>query len=178
VRVFSISSTKPWSHFAQVVWRSALWPTGENIRFPPKAALALGIAFNELATNAVKYGALSNAAGSILVDWKIEPGLEGNRLILNWQEKDGPPLTPPSHRGFGSRMIEQGLAHELEARVHLDYRADGVVCTMNIPAPRGTSDALIGRASGRAQTGGTRWTLESPWGQMPSVTPARQSIAP
>jgi len=53
--------------------------TGENIRFSPKAALALGIAFNELATNAVKYGALSNAAGSILVDWKIEPGLEGNR---------------------------------------------------------------------------------------------------
>ena len=51
--------------------------TGENIRFPPKAALALGIAFNELATNAVKYGALSNATGSILIEWTIETAPEG-----------------------------------------------------------------------------------------------------
>ena len=56
--------------------------TGENIRFPPKAALALGIAFHELATNAVKYGAFSNEAGSILIAWTIEPTPEGDRLIL------------------------------------------------------------------------------------------------
>ena len=54
--------------------------TGKNIRFPPKAALALGIAFNELATNAVKYGAFSNEAGSILIAWTIEPRPEGDRL--------------------------------------------------------------------------------------------------
>jgi PAS domain S-box-containing protein len=113
--------------------------TGENIRFPPKAALALGIAFNELATNAVKYGAFSNEAGSILIAWTIEPTPEGNRLLLRWQEKDGPPVTPPSRKGFGSRVIERGLAYELEGTVHLDYRTDGVVCTINIPAPRGTS---------------------------------------
>jgi PAS domain S-box-containing protein len=111
--------------------------TGENIRFPPKAALALGIAFNELATNAVKYGAFSNEAGSILIAWTIEPTPEGNRLLLRWQEKDGPPVTPPSRKGFGSRVIERGLAYELEGTVHLDYRTDGVVCTINIPAPRG-----------------------------------------
>ena len=64
--------------------------TGENIRFPPKAALALGIAFHELATNAVKYGAFSNEAGSILIEWTTEPAPEGNRLLLRWQEKDGP----------------------------------------------------------------------------------------
>lgn len=110
--------------------------TGENIRFPPNAALALGIAFNELATNAVKYGALSNAAGSILIEWKIEPAPEGSRLILHWQEKNGPPVAPPSRKGFGSRMIERGLAHELEGTVQLDYRSDGVVCTMNIPSPQ------------------------------------------
>src|SRR5476651_2448367 len=69
--------------------------TGENIRFPPKAALALGIAFNELATNAVKYGALSNAAGSILIEWTIETAPAGRRLLLSWKEKDGPPVTPP-----------------------------------------------------------------------------------
>lgn len=114
--------------------------TGENIRFPPKAALALGIAFNELATNAVKYGAFSNGAGSILIAWTIEPAPEGNRVLLKWQEKDGPPVTPPSRKGFGSRVLERSLAHELKGTVHIDYRSDGVVCIMNIPAPRGARD--------------------------------------
>ncbi|UXN57881.1 HWE histidine kinase domain-containing protein [Phyllobacterium zundukense] len=112
--------------------------SGENILFPPKAALALGIAFNELATNAVKYGAFSNSTGSVLIDWKIEPAPQGGRLILIWQEKDGPPVVTPSHKGFGSRMIKNGLAQELEGTVHLDYRPDGVVCTINIPAPQVT----------------------------------------
>ena len=114
--------------------------TGKNIRFPPKSALALGIAFNELATNAVKYGALSNAAGSILIEWTMETTPTGQRLLLNWKEKDGPPVTPPAHKGFGSRVIERGLAHELEGITHLDYRPDGLVCTMDIPLPRGTRD--------------------------------------
>jgi len=109
--------------------------TGKNIRFPPKEALALGIAFNELGTNAVKYGAFANEIGSILVSWTIEPRPEGKRLLLRWQEKDGPPVTPPSRKGFGSRVLERGLAHELAGTVQLDYRSDGVVCTMNIPAP-------------------------------------------
>ena len=109
--------------------------TGENIRFPPKEALALGIAFNELGTNAVKYGAFANEMGSILVSWTIEPRPDGNRLLLRWQEKDGPTVAPPSRRGFGSRVLERGLAHELAGTVQLDYRSDGVVCTMNIPAP-------------------------------------------
>ena len=114
--------------------------TGKNIRLPPNVTLALGIAFHELATNAVKYGAFSNAAGSILLAWTIEPTPEGDRLILRWQEKDGPPVTPPTQKGFGSRVIERGLAHELEGTVKLDYRLDGVVCTINIPAPRGARD--------------------------------------
>lgn len=114
--------------------------TGRNIRVPPKAALALGIAFHELATNAVKYGAFSNNAGSVLISWTIEPSLEGNRLLLRWQEKDGPPVTPPSRKGFGSRVIERGLAHELDGTVDLDYPTDGVVCTINFPAPNGARD--------------------------------------
>jgi PAS domain S-box-containing protein len=113
---------------------------GENIRFPPKSALALGIAFNELATNAVKYGALSNATGSILVEWRMETTLAGPRLLLNWKEKYGPPVAAPAHKGFGSRVIERGLAHELEGTIHLDYRPCGLVCTMDIPLPKGTRD--------------------------------------
>ena len=110
---------------------------GKNIRLLPNVTLALGIAFHELATNAVKYGAFSNEAGSILLAWTIEPRPEGDRLILRWQEKDGPPVTPPTRKGFGSRVIERGLPHELEGTVNLDYQVDGVVCTINIPAPHG-----------------------------------------
>jgi two-component sensor histidine kinase len=115
--------------------------TGENIRFPPQAALALGIVFNELATNAVKYGAFSFGVGSILIEWSMEPAPAGVRLRLHWREKDGPPVTPPSHKGFGSRLIERGLDHEPEGTVDLDYRPDGLVCTMTLPAQ---TDALNG----------------------------------
>ena len=108
---------------------------GNNIRFPPKEALALGIAFNELGTNAVKYGAFANEIGSILVSWTIDPRPDGKRVLLRWQEKDGPRVNPPLRKGFGSRVLERGLAHELAGTVQLDYRSDGVVCTMNIPAP-------------------------------------------
>jgi PAS domain S-box-containing protein len=114
--------------------------TGNNILLTPKATLALGIAFHELATNAVKYGAFSNATGSILIAWTIEPTPEGNRLILHWREKDGPSVARPSRKGFGSQVIERGLAHELEAMVHLHYRADGVVCKIDIPAPQAARD--------------------------------------
>ena len=78
--------------------------------------------------------------GSILLAWTIEPTPEGDRLILHWREKDGPPVIPPSRKGFGSRVIERGLPHELEGKVNLDYQADGVVCTINIPAPRDARD--------------------------------------
>jgi PAS domain S-box-containing protein len=111
--------------------------TGKNVRLPPKATLTLAIAFHELATNAVKYGAFSNEAGSILISWSVEPAPIGERLIICWQEKDGPPVTSPERKGFGSWVIERGLAHELEGRVALDYRPGGVVCTIDIPLPRG-----------------------------------------
>ncbi len=114
--------------------------TGKNVRFPPKAALALGIAFNELATNAVKYGAFSGDTGCVRVEWTIEAAPEGKRLILTWREENGPPVTPPSRKGFGSRVIERGLALELDGTTHLDFRPDGVVCTIDIPAPRGARD--------------------------------------
>ncbi len=108
---------------------------GESIRFAPKAALALGIAFNELATNATKYGAFSSDAGTIRIAWTVEPSSTGRRLLLVWTEKGGPAVATPLRKGFGSQVIERGLAHELDGTVQLDYRPEGVVCTMNIPAP-------------------------------------------
>ena len=113
---------------------------GDNSRLPPKAVLALGIAFHELATNAVKYGAFSNEAGRILISSAIGPGPDGDRLLLHWREQGGPPVTPPTRKGFGSRVIERGLAYELGGKVNLEYRPDGVVCTIDIPGPKGASD--------------------------------------
>jgi PAS domain S-box-containing protein len=113
---------------------------GENIRLSPKAALALGIAFNELATNAVKYGAFSNDAGTISIAWTLEDETGGRRLNLQWREKDGPPVRPPSRKGFGSRVLEQGLAHELNGKVDLNYRPSGVVCIIDMPAPQAVLD--------------------------------------
>jgi two-component sensor histidine kinase len=114
--------------------------TGDNIRLQANATLALGIALHELATNAMKYGAFANETGCVEIEWKAFTTPDGERLILRWQEKDGPPVKPPIHKGFGSQVIERGLAHELGGKVHVDYRTDGLVCTIDIPAPPDDSD--------------------------------------
>lgn len=112
---------------------------GANILLPPKATLALGIAFHELATNAVKYGAFSDEHGSLTISWKVEHAAAGDRLHVSWRESGGPAVTPPARKGFGSQVIERGLAHELEGEVHLDYRTEGVVCSIDIPVFSGSA---------------------------------------
>jgi PAS domain S-box-containing protein len=108
---------------------------GDNIRFSPKVALALGIGFHELATNAVKYGALSNATGSITVEWSRPKQPTNNDYTLEWREVDGPQIDPPQHHGFGSGMVKRGLALELGGEINLHYLRDGLVCVMKFPAP-------------------------------------------
>jgi two-component sensor histidine kinase len=101
----------------------------------PRLALAFSMAFHELATNAVKYGALTSEVGRILLDWDIIDGLRPETLRLTWLESEGPPVCPPTRRGFGSRMIERALADELEGRAEIDYRPDGVVFTAEARMP-------------------------------------------
>ncbi|QND54515.1 PAS domain-containing protein (plasmid) [Phyllobacterium sp. 628] len=113
---------------------------GSNILFSPKIALALGIAFHELATNAVKYGAFSNDTGSVSIDWEVEEMAEGRRLLLKWQEANGPAVAQPLRRGFGSRMIETGLAHEIGGTVRLEYPPEGLQCTVTFPVPKASAD--------------------------------------
>jgi two-component sensor histidine kinase len=92
---------------------------GSNILFSPKAALALSIAFNELATNAVKYGALSNDTGSIDVKWSKSTLPESTGNVLEWQEFGGPPVEQPTHDGIGSGIIKRSLAEvELSWRMN------------------------------------------------------------
>jgi two-component sensor histidine kinase len=102
-------------------------------------ALALAMALQELATNAVKYGALSNEAGEVEIAWALD---DRRRLALVWTERGGPAVTPPSRRGFGSRLIERSLASDLGGHVALHFEPEGVVCTIEAPLPEpSASDA-------------------------------------
>ena len=99
---------------------------GPAVHLDPKRALALGMGFHELATNAAKYGALSNGEGHVRVTWSIDP--DGQWLRLRWEERGGPRIAAPEKRGFGLRLIEHGLGRELGGVVKLDFAAEGLSC--------------------------------------------------
>ncbi len=101
---------------------------GPPVWLPPKAALALSMALHELGTNASKYGSLSTPEGSVLLEWSAPRAGHGRRLELAWREQDGPPVSPPDRKGFGSRLLERGLAAELGGAVTLEFRPEGLVC--------------------------------------------------
>jgi PAS domain S-box-containing protein len=102
---------------------------GAELRLQPKSAVTLSMALHELGTNALKYGALSVERGSVTVRWSTADG----RFCLRWEESGGPPVTPPARRGFGSRLIERGLASELRGEARIEWRREGVVCTIDAP---------------------------------------------
>ncbi|HEX4027030.1 MAG TPA: HWE histidine kinase domain-containing protein [Rhizomicrobium sp.] len=104
--------------------------TGPAVHLNPKRALALGMVFHEMATNAARYGALSNATGAVDVRWAILP--DGKALKFTWEERRGPPVTPPQRRGFGLRLIEHGMEREISGKVTLDFRPEGLVCTWDM----------------------------------------------
>jgi two-component sensor histidine kinase len=106
---------------------------GPSVPIPPRIALALAMALQELATNAVKYGALSNRLGQIKVRWELDGSATSGRLLLTWEETNGPPVEQPTRRGFGTRLIERSLAKELDGQLRIDFAPTGVVCTINVP---------------------------------------------
>ena len=114
---------------------------GPTVALTPNAALALSMVFHELATNAVKYGALSTPDGTVTVVWHVDP-LALHRLTLHWEERGGPSVSPPSRTGFGSRLIAASLKSDLGGEARFDYRPTGLVCvlTLSLPRPRGDGD--------------------------------------
>jgi PAS domain S-box-containing protein len=97
---------------------------GEPFWLGPRAALALALAFHELSTNAVKYGALSGEHGKVRISWAVE----GQILRLQWKERDGPAVAEPAARGFGTRLIERGLASDLGGSARMRFESDGLLC--------------------------------------------------
>jgi PAS domain S-box-containing protein len=109
---------------------------GPPVALGPAAALSLGMIFHELATNAAKYGALSAPEGRVLVDWAVADQTRP-MLHLAWREVGGPPAVPPTRRGFGSRLIERNVRHDLAGEVKLDYASDGFSAEIVVPLNRG-----------------------------------------
>jgi two-component system CheB/CheR fusion protein len=106
---------------------------GPDVKLTPSASLALGMAFHELATNAAKYGALSVPAGRVQVQWQVADGDGERRLRLEWRESKGPTVVPPKRRGLGSRLIERGLAHQLNGAAQLHFEPTGVHFSLDAP---------------------------------------------
>ncbi|HEV7437159.1 MAG TPA: PAS domain S-box protein [Pseudorhizobium sp.] len=106
---------------------------GPDVRLSPRMALALAMALQELATNAAKYGALSNDTGAVHISWAVNGAASRSRLHLSWEEVGGPPVDAPNRRGFGSRLIERSLAQELDGEVKIDFVRAGLVCTVDVP---------------------------------------------
>lgn len=102
----------------------------------PAMAVSLGMVFHELATNAAKYGALAAAEGRVFVDWAIHD-LRNRRLVIHWREQGGPPASEPERRGFGSRLIERNVRHDLAGEAKLVYASDGFSAEISIPLDRG-----------------------------------------
>lgn len=104
--------------------------TGPTVRLPAEYAAPLGLIFNELATNAVKYGALSVPTGNIQLFWRTERRAQSKlKIFITWRERGGPPTTAPSSRGFGSTLIEKSLA---DAKVESFFEAEGLTCKIEL----------------------------------------------
>jgi two-component sensor histidine kinase len=102
---------------------------GPPVRLSPRSALAIAMGMQELATNAAKYGALSNDSGRVSITWSVDQGSPAT-LSLRWEESGGPRVSPPARRGFGTRLIERNLARDLDGEAVIRFESSGIVCTL------------------------------------------------
>lgn len=107
---------------------------GGPILIGPKGALSMSLAVHELMTNALKYGALSNATGTVSVSWDVSRNDSDRFLTFHWREVGGPPVTPPESTGFGSRLIEMGLLGAGDVQTF--YHSHGFEAIMTAPLDR------------------------------------------
>lgn len=104
---------------------------GVAIALPPKTAVPLTMIVHELTTNALKFGALSVAQGRVSVSWRFDAREDGRHVEIDWVEQDGPPVRRPDQHGFGSRLIDRTVVHELQGIMHMSYGVEGVRCIVD-----------------------------------------------
>ena len=112
---------------------------GPDVEVAPNDALSLGLALHELATNAAKYGSLSEPAGEVEISWWVEPG---RHVTVDWREFGGPAVSEPGRRGFGMDLIERIVANELRQEVKVEFKPGGVECRILIPLRDRTAFAI------------------------------------
>ncbi|MBR1210824.1 sensor histidine kinase [Bradyrhizobium sp. JYMT SZCCT0180] len=103
---------------------------GPMVPLSPRLAVVLSMIVHEIATNAAKYGALSNDSGTVALDWEIIAQSDGRKLRMIWTESGGPHVSAPVQRGFGSRLIERSARDQLGGEATVDFLPRGVVCTV------------------------------------------------
>lgn len=115
--------------------------SGPAVWLPPSLSLSLSLALHELAANAVKYGALSTATGSVDLSWTVRAEESGTRLAMSWKEEGGPPVSPPTRQGFGSRLIKRSLSAEIDGEVEMDFAPGGLRCRLEATIRRAAPPA-------------------------------------
>lgn len=107
---------------------------GPALTFSAETSVSVHMTLHELAVNAAKHGALSTPEGRVVIRWTVDEAASPPMLTLTWREIDGPAIDgKPAHRGFGSQMIERGLARDLGGKASLDFTPQGVVYTLRAP---------------------------------------------
>jgi len=116
---------------------------GQTILISPSAAQGIGMALHELATNALKYGALSNENGLVDISWNVTRADGVDEFCMHWRERCGPTVNPPTQSGFGRTVIERMVAHAVGGRVTMDYAKDGFSWSLTAPQSNVSSDGRL-----------------------------------
>jgi two-component sensor histidine kinase len=143
------------SDFAALI-DSRITVKGPKLHLIPASAQAIGLALHELTTNAARYGALSTDKGCVEIAW----GTEGETLTMAWTERDGPPVSPPQRRGFGSVVMKEMAERSVDGRVELDYAPSGVTWRLICPAANALEARERVGPSRRADDGNAPVTVE------------------
>lgn len=121
---------------------------GPDVRLSPPQAVSMALALHELATNALKYGALTAPGGSIRIDWNLaHDGAGARRLTFIWEECGGPAVIQPTRRGFGTRLLARTFAEENGGRAEVQYNPSGLRCLIDLPLSRSEEAAVLRSAS-------------------------------
>ena len=113
--------------------RQRVQDVGPNLPVAPQSAVMVSMMLHELATNAAKYGALSNDTGEVFVDWRELGAGSGRRVRLDWRETGGPSVAAPARKGFGTTLIQRGLTAQLGGKADIEFAPDGLRCTLEWP---------------------------------------------
>jgi len=122
------------AHGKDAVESGKIIMSGPSVELPTAAAQALGLALHELATNAVKYGALAHPDGKVHIAWSFTTEGAEPQVSLEWRESGVEmPATKPERKGYGSELIERALPYQLDAKTKLEFASDGVRCAITVP---------------------------------------------